>query len=187
MAHSGALWVPFPSILSCPLSLFVLFPFRAAVQCWCDGGAGRGVWSWLEPSCAWSSFNMQSAGVSSSLTPFAHCPRAAPSLCLSSGEKVDVRRWEQSRTSALVEVGLGCLGGSTGTGGIQSTQVRQGHMGIALQLPHWVTWWHCCGWKTEVSASLCPAPSFYFVLLCAALDSSGVQIRHISGFHWTAQ
>lgn len=187
MAHSGALWVPFPSLLPCPCPC-LCFPLSGP-QCSvgvmeAQGGVCGPGWS---PAVLGPALTCGALGVSSSLTLFARCPCAGPSLCLSSGEKVGVRRWEQSRTSALVEVGFGCLGASAGTGGIQSTRVRQGHMGIALQLPRRATWWHCCGWQTDVSASLCPALSFYFVLLCAALDSSGVQIRHISSFRWTAQ
>lgn len=61
-------------------------------------------------------------------------------------------------------------------------QVWQGSVSVLPLLPHQGDLVTCCWRKTELSFSLCPALYFDFVLLCAVLGSSGVQIRHISSF-----
>lgn len=103
MAHSEAVWVLSPFILSCPPSLFVFFLF---------GATGMGVQSWLETLLCLVQHLLVECWdqlITDSLCSLSL--HVCMKLCLCRWKKVEMR-WEQSLFSPLMEVGLGWLGGN---------------------------------------------------------------------------
>lgn len=185
-ARAAAAWVRSPSTLSRPPSLLVFFPSRAAVQVRARRRQGEGV----QPRLGARPCSAQHRDGERWAQLVADCLcslslRAGARSRLSSAEEAAEGRRERSPISGPVEAGLGWPGGSLG-GRPEAASGREAWAPFSSCLAG-VSWRYQCRRKTGASSSLCPALSSGFVLLCAGLDSSGVKIRRVSGFQWTAQ
>lgn len=172
-----------PSILCLSSSLVCVFPIQGH-------SVGVGVMKEKEgdevmagsPAVLGTASKCVESWISSLLTPFALSLSVGTRLCLSSGEKVVERMQEQSPVSALVQVGLGWLGGSPRQVRFRACKCGSKAWASFSRHPQGDLVNHAVGeWLRFLPLSAC---SFLcFVFFHVVLDSSGVQIRHINSLN----